>query len=322
MKKLVVLFFLVLTSGMMQAQTEVVDTIYYHYYIEYPTGGGASSNHELFSGQMKEGDHFTLEERTLPSEISRYQPLYDALVGAEMGLEEGSLNGSIELNITIKRLRLADAGLEVNGEHLFLYMEVDVTDLKTGTWYSPEESFYFLNGKGAYLKIPVTPKFIAFCVMNGIDISQGISFAYLLQNPDGSEVWSADGLTWELDNTVNPWMITLRLVHFSKFGGGGKTLATDVQPNSIVPDQFTLLQNYPNPFNPSTIIRYNLPESGTVSLKIYNSLGKELSILESGYKSAGEHTVEFNSKNLSTGTYFYTINFNGKMLTRKMLLIK
>ena len=94
-----------------------------------------------------------------------------------------------------------------------------------------------------------------------------------------------------------------------------------IESNGI-PKEFTLLQNYPNPFNPSTIIKYNLPKSQTVSLRVYNFLGQEVAILVNKLQNAGYYEVNFNAKHLSSGVYFYmlrTENFNS---IHKMLLLK
>ncbi|MDE3057897.1 MAG: T9SS type A sorting domain-containing protein [Bacteroidota bacterium] len=73
------------------------------------------------------------------------------------------------------------------------------------------------------------------------------------------------------------------------------------------PNTFSLSQNYPNPFNPSTIIKYSLPESGYVSLKVYNLLGQEEASLFDGFRHAGNYTATFNAKNLASGLYFYQL---------------
>ena len=86
---------------------------------------------------------------------------------------------------------------------------------------------------------------------------------------------------------------------------------------------FTLLQNYPNPFNPSTVISYQLPVSSGVKLEIFDMLGRALSILEHGRKSAGSHSAIFNGTGLSSGVYFYQLSVNGTVVdTRRMLLMK
>lgn len=89
-----------------------------------------------------------------------------------------------------------------------------------------------------------------------------------------------------------------------------------------LPTQFTLEQNFPNPFNPSTIIRYSIPNSGKVLLKVYNVLGKEVTTLVNEFKYAGNFEIEFNASELTSGVYFYKIISGSNSETRKMMLIK
>jgi hypothetical protein len=89
-----------------------------------------------------------------------------------------------------------------------------------------------------------------------------------------------------------------------------------------VPLKIALNQNYPNPFNPSTTISFTLPESGNVSLKIYNTLGENVSTLLNEYKEAGVYSYNFNAENLPSGTYIYRLNTDTKTLTKKMLFLK
>jgi hypothetical protein len=89
-----------------------------------------------------------------------------------------------------------------------------------------------------------------------------------------------------------------------------------------VPDKFDLAQNYPNPFNPATVISYQLPASGMVSLKVYNVIGQQVAELINEVKQAGVHTVEFIAANLPSGVYLYRLNAGSYTSTRKMMLIK
>lgn len=90
-----------------------------------------------------------------------------------------------------------------------------------------------------------------------------------------------------------------------------------------VPTQYELSQNFPNPFNPSTKINFAIPNDGKVSLNIYDISGRLVStLINNEFKSANYYTVEFNGNNLSSGTYFYTLNSGQFKETRKMVLVK
>jgi hypothetical protein len=88
-----------------------------------------------------------------------------------------------------------------------------------------------------------------------------------------------------------------------------------------IPQEYVLYQNSPNPFNPATSIRYQLPKSEFVTLKVYNVLGKEVAVLENGIKSAGERIISFDGSLLPSGLYFYTLRSANFTATKKMLLI-
>ncbi|MBL8008804.1 MAG: T9SS type A sorting domain-containing protein [Ignavibacteria bacterium] len=87
-------------------------------------------------------------------------------------------------------------------------------------------------------------------------------------------------------------------------------------------DEFSLFQNFPNPFNPNTVIRYQLPVSGLVLIKIYDVSGKEVTTLVNYKQDAGYHSITFNGTNLSGGVYFYKLQSETFIQTRKMILIK
>lgn len=98
---------------------------------------------------------------------------------------------------------------------------------------------------------------------------------------------------------------------------------TDV-PRESVPTEFFLSQNYPNPFNPITTIRYSVPiESGPVTLKVYDLLGREVATLvDNEQKPAGIYEVNFDASNLASGPYIYRLTGKNIFLSEKMMLIK
>ena len=89
------------------------------------------------------------------------------------------------------------------------------------------------------------------------------------------------------------------------------------------PDAFILEQNYPNPFNPATSIQYRLKEAAPVKVRVYDMLGRVVATLADGPHAAGTHEVQWDASHLASGTYFYRIEANGKVLaTKKALLVK
>ncbi|MGA9364492.1 MAG: M1 family aminopeptidase [Bacteroidota bacterium] len=105
--------------------------------------------------------------------------------------------------------------------------------------------------------------------------------------------------------------------------------ATNVGTGDELPTSFFLYQNYPNPFNPTTIISYYLPLDGTVALKIYDPLGREVRTLVNRQELAGYHETKFDGKGLTSGVYFYRVMVTPSTATagvfvdtKKMLLLK
>ena len=88
------------------------------------------------------------------------------------------------------------------------------------------------------------------------------------------------------------------------------------------PAEYKLSENYPNPFNPSTIISYQLPKDGVVTLKVYDVLGREVKTLINGYKTAGNYSVSFDASKLASGIYFYQIRSGNYISTKKMMYMK
>jgi len=85
---------------------------------------------------------------------------------------------------------------------------------------------------------------------------------------------------------------------------------------------FILHQNYPNPFNPSTSIEFTLPKSEFTTLKVFNILGKEVETLVSNNLNQGNHTYQFDGKNLASGVYYYQLVAGDFTVIKKMVLIK
>ncbi len=91
---------------------------------------------------------------------------------------------------------------------------------------------------------------------------------------------------------------------------------------TAIPKSFFVDQNYPNPFNPSTTIVYGLPEEASVTVRVYNLLGQEVSTLFEGKQSAGIHNVKFDAGSLGSGVYLYRVQAGSMGAIKRMILIK
>ena len=157
----------------------------------------------------------------------------------------------------------------------------------------------------------------------------------ILKSTDG-------GLTWNQPKIQNPTTNNLLDISFSSLNDGitvgdlGANLySTDggstwqgQAPSHFKTPIFSaaLFQNYPNPFNPSTNISYILPFSSSVTLKIYDMLGREVKTLVNEMQSPGNHNYTFDASNLSSGIYYYVLKAsngtNQISKTMKMILTK
>jgi hypothetical protein len=92
--------------------------------------------------------------------------------------------------------------------------------------------------------------------------------------------------------------------------------------NGTTPNKYTLNQNYPNPFNPTTRIKYSVPQSSNVVLKVFDILGNEIETLVNEEKSIGIYEVQFDARGISSGVYFYTLTAGNFVENKKMMLLK
>ena len=132
--------------------------------------------------------------------------------------------------------------------------------------------------------------------------------------PIGGISYDIDG---ELRNTLNPD------IGADEF----EVIVSIAEDEGTSPTGFVLEQNYPNPFNPSTKIRYTVPSVGTslmkfVQLKVYDILANEVASLVNEEKPAGSYEVEFSANGLSSGVYFYKLQTDSFVETKKMILMK
>ncbi len=103
---------------------------------------------------------------------------------------------------------------------------------------------------------------------------------------------------------------------------GSFIYSQEIEVDIISPLVFELSQNFPNPFNPATVIKYQLPIDGFVTLKVYDVLGSEIKTLVNEFKNSGYYEVEFNASNIPSGVYFYKIQTENFSAVKKMILAR
>ncbi len=143
--------------------------------------------------------------------------------------------------------------------------------------------------------------------------------------------WTQYSIDVQVPNTTDAKAIAVRLHAYARLTGtlyfddlsvekiDGVTGITDVNET---PKTYQLLQNYPNPFNPSTIISYQLPKQGFVSLNIYNILGQKVAQIVNEVQNAGSYQANFDASNLPSGLYIYQIKAGSFVQSKKMMLLK
>jgi hypothetical protein len=140
------------------------------------------------------------------------------------------------------------------------------------------------------------------------------------------------GVTWTSFSSgisANTRIWSLAVSSDSIFAGTSSGVWVTASPTEVkvereisVPLTFTLKQNFPNPFNPSTNISFSIPSKSFVSLKIFDLLGREVATIVSEEISAGYYTREWNAANTSSGIYFYRLQADNFVDTKKLILLR
>jgi hypothetical protein len=94
------------------------------------------------------------------------------------------------------------------------------------------------------------------------------------------------------------------------------------ETSSILPVEFVLSQNYPNPFNPITTIKFSVPETSPVTIKVFDVLGNEVAVLLDEVKSAGVFKLIYDASETASGIYFYQMKAGNFISVKKMSILK
>lgn len=171
-------------------------------------------------------------------------------------------------------------------------------------------------------------------VDEGYQIEVAIDLAEALGYPDGlgdRQLWLSlnffDGDA--LDVTTNSyatrtWILGERAQGPSLYGYLDPGIVISNEDGATVPSELALLGNYPNPFASSTTLRYALPESGDVSVAVYDVLGRRVALVEPGVQAAGTHEVDIDAAGLASGVYLVRVQLDGAQAsaTGRMMVLK
>jgi len=150
----------------------------------------------------------------------------------------------------------------------------------------------------------------------------------------GLAVWGDDDTTPEKEGLLNGESFELRLengVSFESYeilSGNGLTYETDaftalqIEQDFSIPQDYYLSKSFPNPFNNTTTINYGLPESGAVSISVFDLHGRSVKTLLNQQIVAGNHSITWNAEDMGSGTYLIKMQTGTYSNTQKVVMIK
>ena len=217
------------------------------------------------------------------------------------------------------------------------YIDYPVNDFDTASVYTGGGSSFIF--KKAVFAVPVELTSFA-AVISGSDVTLNWSTATETNNFGFEVERAANGVEWQnigfvngrgtvteksgysfTDKNLKNGTYSYRLKQVD-FDGTYKYYILSENVEISVPLEFELSQNYPNPFNPVTTIRFSLPYTTDVSLKVYDVLGTEIAVLLNSKRDAGRYEVQFDGSKYSSGVYFYELKTKEFTSVKKLILMK
>jgi len=136
---------------------------------------------------------------------------------------------------------------------------------------------------------------------------------------DTSFVWDASGIK---DGT-ECWVKIIGYSYDSTLVGTIESESSFIVNTIGVPQEnYSKIKVYPNPFNESTNIKFEIKKPANVKLIVYDLLGNEISKIADEYKTAGEYNIQFNSKNIKSGIYYYVLQVGSEIMIGKVICVK
>jgi len=230
-----------------------------------------------------------------------YKNINDMLTTKDtITLSGSSITNAVELFLSVRHSWVGDLNITLtapNGQ---------VRDISSGNGGSGDNILtFFVDGQTSVTTVSYLPPWSNICAAEQTLGNFGNSAV------QGNWILSVSDIATGDTGVLQGWGIRIN-----------NAVTGNQQTGNSVPVKFSLYQNYPNPFNPFTTIKYDVAKDLNVNIKLYDMLGREVSVLVDEFLNAGSYEVNFDASNISSGTYFYKIQAGSFTDIKKMVIIK
>jgi len=248
--------------------------------------------------QYKQGQINALQKNTIvfQSRDSLFQTFRNAITNYESGY-------------TIPQPPKPPLTFNVNSDSIRVILNWTIDEL------NPPENFRVYRSSGRRYNTPLLIAQLSSTTRSFID-------TILQANTDYYYYLACVGPYQQGGPTTPPGRLESSRFYTQTYNPVNVSIGTSVDDGINAINTYSLSQNYPNPFNPSTKIKYSIPETGYVKLKVFDILGNEVATLVNEEKAPGNYTAVLNASSFASGVYIYRLQAGSFMKTRKMILVK
>lgn len=288
---------------------------------------------EIFSGEVfVQG----VTDYLLASRIEREKPVESQIITAYAS-DDPSIMGQTDPYEVLSHAPNAFNLLDPP-DHYFLNL-TGASQTQDFTWEQPSPPDPYWNIQVSRFDPKTVSDIVRYewVIVDSISLTRAVRIA---SNDNGKNplLTLSHGQLWGIMRTISGQddIMMFNLLWYVNATDGLYTTQSDPQPGHYLtlqadlvnvddaprPTQLALEQNYPNPFNPTTNITFATTHRGPVQLKVYDLLGSEVATIVDRVVDAGTHSIVFNASELRSGVYVYRLEADGRVLSRRMVVMK
>jgi pimeloyl-ACP methyl ester carboxylesterase len=301
--------------------------------VQWESGGITLFDGFVISGEI-ESDYSGGAIISFNKHISYNTPPYSSLAAKRIN-SDGNVLWNNEFN-TSKGPSNQKMIYDGSGGVIVAFLDIEASSSSNDIYTSKINSAGELGGDNIPLPIELV-SFIALTSNNGVVLNwqtatEVNNYGFEIERKAEKETWLTIGFVEGNGNSNSKKEYSFKddnlpfgniVYRLKQIDTDGKfEYSHEIKINIDIPTKFALIQNYPNPFNPSTKIKYSIPKSDIVHIKVYDILGKEIQTLLNEYKQAGTYEVKFDASDLTSGVYFYKIICGSYIETKKMIVLR